>query len=429
MRNWKQYPGLVLAGLLVLHVLAHVDRNMLLGFSPQIIPDLGLSNTEYGFLTGAVWVLSFGVMAMFLGSLADRFSRTRVIAFGVFVWSVCTTASGFAQTFEQMALARFFVATGEAALVPAAVALLADVFPPTRRGAATGIFFIGIPVGIGLSFVIAGWLGDSLGWRGTFKLLGVVGAALTVPLLLLPDRAGESGHAGDAEKRGAPFLQQLRDLLSVLRATPVLRRVIVGFILVHFVFAALSFLQLWLVQERGFAATDIARKIGLLQLLFGTLGAVVGGVAGDRLARRFAGGHATVLTLMVLICAPLMLAALFVPAGSAVFFLGLCAGFFLPLASYGPCMALVQAFSPSHMLATAAGLTMLGINVFAIALGNLGAGAASDLLRARGADEPLTTVLLGLNALVALSLLYFWRVSRCGDERLRAGRDASIIAH
>jgi predicted MFS family arabinose efflux permease len=429
MRNWKQYPGMVLAGLLVLHVLAHVDRNMLLGFSPQVIPDLGLSSTEYGFLTGVVWVLSFGIMAVFLGSLADRFSRTRVIAFGVLIWSVCTTASGFAQSFEQMALARFFVATGEAALVPAAVSLLAEVFPPARRGAASGIFFIGIPVGIGLAFVIAGSLGDSLGWRGTYKLLGVIGVTLTIPLLLLPDRTGDGGHPGQPGERGAPLLQQLRDLGAVLRATPVLRQVIIGFILMHFVFAALSFLQLWLVQERGFDTTDIARRIGLLQLVFGTLGAVVGGVAGDRLARRFVGGHATVLTLMVLVCAPLMVTALLVPADSSMLFVGLCAGFFLMLACYGPALALMQALSPRSMWATTMGLTMLGINVFAIAVGNLAAGAAVDHLRASGAEAPLTTVLLALNALVGLSLLFFWRVSRCGDERLRAGRDASIVAH
>jgi predicted MFS family arabinose efflux permease len=429
MRNWKRYPYLVLAGLLVLHVLAHIDRNMLLGFSPQIIPDLGLSNTQYGFLTGAVWVLSFGIMAVFLGSLADRFSRTRVIAFGVFIWSVCTTASGFAHSFEQMALARFFVATGEAALVPAAVSLLAEVFPPARRGAASGIFFIGIPVGIGLAFVVAGWLGDSLGWRGTFKLLGAIGVTLMIPLLLAPDRAGETAHPGEDGKRGAPFLQQLRDLWAVLRITPVLRHTIVGFILVHFVFAALSFLQLWLVQERDFVAGDIARKIGLLQILFGTLGAVVGGVAGDRLARRFAGGHATVLTLMVLVCVPLMVTTLFVPAGSTVLFLGLCAGFFLMLACYGPSLALLQALAPRHMWATTMGLTMLGINVFAIAIGNLVAGATVDYLRASGATAPLTTVLLALNSLVGLSLLFFWRVSRSGDERLKAERDTSVVAH
>ncbi len=138
MRNWKQCPYLVLAGLLVPHVFAHIDRSMLVGFSPQIIPDLGLSNTQYGFLTGVVWVLSFGfMMAIFPGPLADPFSRTRVIAFGVLVWSVSTAASGSARSFEQMAVARFFVATGEAALVPAAVSLLAKVFPPARRGAAT----------------------------------------------------------------------------------------------------------------------------------------------------------------------------------------------------------------------------------------------------------------------------------------------------
>jgi len=99
---------------------------------------------------------------------------------------------------------------------------------------------------------------------------------------------------------------------------------------------------------------------------------------------------------MVIFCVPLMIAVLFVPAGSALFFIGLCACLFLLLASYGPSIALIQAFSPRHMWATASGLTLLGISVFAIAIGNLGAGAASDHLRATGAGAPLTTVLLGL---------------------------------
>ncbi len=91
---WKRSPSAVLITLLVIHVLAHIDRNMLLGFSPQITEDLALSNAQYGFLVGAVWVLSFGFMAVFMGSLADRFSRTRVMAVGILIWSVCTAASG-----------------------------------------------------------------------------------------------------------------------------------------------------------------------------------------------------------------------------------------------------------------------------------------------------------------------------------------------
>jgi len=156
--NWKNKPVAILIGLLLIHVIAHIDRNLLSGFAPQITADLALNNKQFGFLTGAVWVLSFGFMAIFMGSLADRFSRTRVIAFGVLVWSVCTAASGYANSFEQMVLARFFVATGEAALVPAAVSLLAEVFSAQRRSTAVGVFFIGIPLGIGLAFVIAGTL-------------------------------------------------------------------------------------------------------------------------------------------------------------------------------------------------------------------------------------------------------------------------------
>src|SRR5262249_36534265 len=140
--RWKNTPVAVLIGLLLIHVIAHVDRNMLLGFSPQITQELGLSNQQYGFLTGAVWVLSFGFMAVFMGTLGDRFSRPRVMAFGVLVWSVCTAASGFAQSFEQMVAARFLVATGEAALVPAAISLLSEVFTAQRRSTAVGVFFI-----------------------------------------------------------------------------------------------------------------------------------------------------------------------------------------------------------------------------------------------------------------------------------------------
>jgi MFS family permease len=203
----------------------------------------------------------------------------------------------------------------------------------------------------------------------------------------------------------------------------------VGFILVHFALAGLSFLQLWLVNERGFEASEIARRVGLLTLGFGTLGAVVGGVIGDSLARRFRGGHATVLTLLVALCVPLTIAALFVPAKTVVFYVGICAGLFLTLATYGPSIALIQAFTPANMRATSTGATMMGINIFAIAFGNLGAGMLSDHLRASGAGTPLTTVLLCLNILVGCALLFYWKVSRSGDPRLQAARDPAVVAH
>ena len=420
--RWKQSPHAVLIALLVIHVIAHIDRNMLLGFSPQITKDLALSNAQYGFLAGAVWVLSFGFMAVFMGSLADRFSRTKVIAAGILIWSVCTAASGAAQDFGQMVAARFFVASGEAALVPAAVSLLIELFQARRAGTAGGVFFMGIPLGIGLAFTLAGTLGATAGWRATFMMLGVIGVLIGLPMLLLQDKRDAQGE----QERGAPFRQQMRNVLASLRANPTVMLTIVGFVLVHMAFAGLSFAQLWLVRERGFDAAGIARQIGGLQIVFGILGSVVGGVLSDRLARRIWGGHAGFVVLLILICGPLMVAYRFVPAGSALFYVGMCAGFFLPLATYGPSLALIQGLTPNAMRSTVTGATMLLINVFAIAIGNLAVGSISDRMTAAGSSNALTIVLLATDILVATAALFYAMAAR-GQRVVEMPR--GILAH
>jgi predicted MFS family arabinose efflux permease len=420
--RWKNHPRAVLGALLFIHVLAHIDRNMLLGFSPQITHDLALGDTQYGFLTGAVWVLSFGVMAVVLGALSDRFSRTRVMAAGLLVWSACTAASGAAQDFGQMVAARFLVASGEAALVPAAVSLLSELFDEKRRGSALGVFFMGIPLGIGLSFLLAGTLGAAHGWRATFGMLGVAGVVLALPLLLLPD---DRDGVPETE-RGAPLARQLPALFAALRGNRGVQATIAGFVLVHLVFVGLAFLQLWLVRERGFDAGAIARRIGGLQIVFGMLGCVTGGVLSDRFARRMAGGHAGFMVMLVLVCTPLMAASRLAAAGSPLFYLGLCASFFLPLALYGPALALIQGRMPVALRSTVTGATMLLINLLAIAAGNLAAGAASTRLAAAGWAEPLTVVLLVTDGAALLAAAFFLAAAR--GPRLQAGA-APAIAH
>ena len=409
---WKSNPKAVMACLLVIHVLAHIDRNMLLGFSPQITRDLALSNAQYGFLAGAVWVLSFGVMALVMGSLADRYSRTRVMACGILIWSVCTAASGAANSFGGLVAARFFVASGEAALVPAAVSLISELFSEKRRGTAMGVFFAGIPLGIGFSFVLAGTLGASHGWRETFYGLGLVGVLIALPVAFLKDPRNAPGVGQGPHDRGAPMPQQLAALWGVLRGSPALTLTMAGFVLVHFVIAGLSFVQLWLVRERGVDAAGMARQLGLLQIAFGTLGALGGGLLSDRLSRHVPGGRAGFMALLVLVCGPLMVAHRFAEPGSALFYLGMCAGIFLPMALYGPAVSLIQGLTPHHMRSTVTGMSMLLINVFAIAIGNALIGAVSDHLEAAGQAQPLTHILLVCDALVILAAAVFALAAR-----------------
>ena len=164
-------------------------------------------------------------------------------------------------------------------------------------------------------------------------MLGVIGVVIALPMLLLKDRRDDHGETGQAE-RGAPFVQAdahgARSRCAAIRSVLL---TIVGFVLVHMVFAGLAFAQLWLVRERGFDAAGIARQIGGLQIVFGMLGSVVGGVLSDRLARRIPGGHAGFLVLLVALCGPLMIAYRFAPAGSALFYVGMCAGL-LPAAGH-----------------------------------------------------------------------------------------------
>ncbi len=403
---WKKSPAAALAALLLIHLLAHIDRNMLLGFSPQIIRDLSLSNTQYGFLVGGVWVLSFGVMAMVMGTLADRYSRTRVIAAGVLIWSICTWASGHAQDFGHLVIARFFVASGEAALVPAAISLLAELFPEKRRSSAMGIFFMGIPLGVGFAFLLAGVFGGSHGWRFTFKALGVVGIVVAVAIAVLKDeRRHQTSDAHSGKK--VPWSHQVKTMFSVVKAHRSLQWLIVGFVLVHFYFAGLSFTQLWAVQERGLDAASMSARIGLLQIVFGTLGSLMGGVLGDRLARRLPGGHATLMALIVALCAVPMIAYRFAAPDSPLFYVGMCAGIFLPLALYGPYNAAAMSLVTDDVRSTISGFSMLSINLFAITIGNLAAGWAVDTLKAQGVTSPLTTVLLTVDAISLASFIFF----------------------
>ncbi|TPG75822.1 spinster family MFS transporter [Pseudomonas arsenicoxydans] len=414
---WKKSPCAVLATLMVIHLLAQVDRNILLGFAPQITGELAINNAQYGFLVGAVWVLSYGVMAVFLGALADRHSRPRVIGAGMLVWSACTVASGFVQNFEQMVVARFLVATGEAALVPAATALLMELFSEKRRGTAVGLFYLGIPLGIGCSFLLAGTLGAAHGWRTTFYVLGVCGVVIGLPLMFMSDK-----RSNDAvQERGAPLKTQLAAVFDELRSNRVVRFTVIGFVLAHLVYPGISFAQLWIVREKGLDPAHIAMTMGVMQIVFGSLGALAGGILSDRLAPRFKGGHASVLMLLMLVSAPFMIAYRLVPGDSPLFYVGMAVGIFMLMSLYGSATTAIQGAVPVRMRSTIMGCSMLLLNLFSVALGTFFVGWISDALTVAGVASPLTHVLL-VSDILALVLggFFFYMAARTKRESTRA---------
>lgn len=101
--------------------------------------------------------------------------------------------------------------------------------------------------------------------------------------------------------------------------------------------------------------------------------------------------------------------------------------FFLPLATYGPSLALIQGLTPDAMRSTVTGMTMLLINVFAIAIGNLVVGGVSDRMSAAGAGHALTWVLLATDLLVITAAVFYALAAR--GPRIAAAAPQGAVAH
>ena len=177
----------ILIFLLLLNILNMVDRTLITSFGTAIINDLELSDSQFGMLTGPIFVFFYSIMGLFMGALADRVHRPRLIAAGLLLWSLLTAVSGLAKNFAQIGIARLFIGVGESAMAPSAISMIADMFPKAKRGTATGIYYLGVPLGAGGAYIVAGILGPMIGWRNCFIVLGALGVGLALLLLLLKD--------------------------------------------------------------------------------------------------------------------------------------------------------------------------------------------------------------------------------------------------
>ena len=270
---------LLLGLLTLLNVLNIVDRQLLSSFANFIVPDLGLTNTQFGLLTGLMFMVFYSFMALIMGALADIYHRPRLISAAVFLWSVCTAASGAARGFISLAIPRMLIGVGESTLSPAAISMLADKFPAVKRGFASGFYYIGVSVGFGASLLVAGYLGPAIGWRNCFYLLGGIGIALSIVVLFIADIPRRHSASTVVEQR-RNVKGKIIELTVALRKSPALCLTIIGGMCVHFMFGATAFDQLWYVQERGYDRALIAQYTGWFGVTGGVLGNLVGGIAG-----------------------------------------------------------------------------------------------------------------------------------------------------
>jgi len=392
--------------LTLLNLLNFVDRQLIASFSNFIVPDLGLTNAQFGFLTTLPFIVFYSVAGLFMGVLADVVNRPRLIAFGVILWSIFTALTGAAKGFISMALPRMFIGVGESILTPTSMSLLSDSFPSKKMGFAAGFYYMGVPIGVGVSLLIAGYLGESLGWRNCFYLLGVLGLVLGLCTLLFKDRPRKriQKHSEKRTLSKKSVTEIIRTLFKALSASSALRFTIFAGIFYHIALGASVFEQLWLVEERGFERSNIAMIVGWIGVFAGLAGNLIGGILSDWWQENTDQGRPMFLFWLALLTLPISIYYRFVEPGSIIFWIGIIIGYFQLGCFFGPTFSTVQELVPENIKATVVSFYILTLNLIGLTIGSLVGGILADLMEAANYQEPYTMMLVIFSIISIISI-------------------------
>lgn len=370
-----------IALLFLASIVSVIDRTVLNVVVDAVKGDLGMTDVQISLLQGLAFGIFYATMGVWLGFVADRSSRRLLIVAGIGLWSLATIGGGLAQSFGTMFLARLLVGLGEAALAPAAISLIADLFPPGQRGRPIGIYLMGQAVANGISIWICGGLLSAASngafadwpliaslapWRVVFVLCGVAGLFVSAAFLLT--REPPRGDRGEQAPRAL-----VAQIGTVFRH---LGRERVRYFGVYLGFAA-CFLgaygaAAWQVAmiSRKFALSPavVAGMMGPLSICFGLLGPLVGGTLVDAAIKR--SGNAGLLRLLAvlpLFAVPSTFAVLMPTPFSAALLSASQLGITALVGT--ATLAYLQAIAPAHMRGIAVSITGLVNTLLGAAVG------------------------------------------------------------
>ncbi|WP_371397886.1 spinster family MFS transporter [Fretibacter rubidus] len=383
----KRYRTMVLLLLTLIYAFNFIDRQIIGILSPFIMEDLGLSNSQMGLLKGFLFALFYTVVGIPIAWLADRYNRTNIVCISLAVWSGFTALTGIANSFLSIGLARMGVGIGEAGGSPPSHSIISDMYNKDERSGALAIYALGIPLGLGFAYFVAGYAlgnpGSDFDWRNLLIILGASGIALAVITRILvrePVRGAQEKAKKDAIE--IPFKTALKTLLSI----PSWWAMCFGIALASFVGYAVSAWQIdYLLpfdgsQENPFGFQKMMYILALANMIFYGGGTFFGGALAQKLAGKSVSYYALVPAVSILICIPLVIAAFWVPSTALHLVFGAILLFFLGM-YLGPSFAIAQTLAPINMRAMSTALFFLILNLIALGGGPTAVGFLADAFK------------------------------------------------
>lgn len=292
------YSRYVLALLLAVNLLNYIDRQVLYAVFPLIKADFSLSDTALGFL-GSAFMICYMISAPLTGWIGDRGSRVRMASCGIAIWSVATALSGMAPGYRSLLAARTVVGVGEASFGTVSPGLLADFYPKERHGRILSYFYLAIPVGSAMGYLLGGLLGQSLGWHASFLIVGIPGVLLAAAVWFMrePVRGGSEPVEIQPEPLSMCYLSLYRN-----------RSFVINTLAMAAMTFALGGLAQWMPTFLyRIHHMDVARGntvFGAITVVAGITGTLTGGWLGDHYQKKGQKGYLLVSSLGFFIGTP-----------------------------------------------------------------------------------------------------------------------------
>jgi len=307
------YPWFVVGLLWFCGFFNYADRQAVYSVFPLLKSEFGLSKPQLGLL-GSAFMFVYAVASPFSGYTVDRLSRRLLITLGLTFWSLICAATALSRNFVQLVFFRGAEGLGESFYFPASMSVLADYHGPRTRSRALSIHQTSVYLGTAGGAVLAGYLGERLGWRSPFWVLGLAGMVYAVLLgvcLVEPDRESTEVDLGQPRPTGEDAWSlppgssgSLVEKMARIVTNPAAALLLAVFVGANFV--AATFLA-WL-PSYIFERFDLGLTSSSLTSTFWPLaslpGAVCGGVAADWAGRKWRGGRIRVQSLGLIVAAP-----------------------------------------------------------------------------------------------------------------------------
>jgi FSR family fosmidomycin resistance protein-like MFS transporter len=258
---------------------AHMITDIYMPVLPAILPLL-IAQNGYSYLAAGLLVTAYNVTSSFtqpvIGWLSDRRGLTISISISLFISAIFVALMGIARDYELIMAFAIIAAIGHACFHPTALSLVSRLCTSGNRGQITSYFVVGGNLGYAIGPLLAGFLVWWLGLSGLLFLIIPAIIMVFVLKILLPGGIAAAKEAHALQKEAIADVPSKWPFV-ILMAASVLRA--------WAVFAAITYLPMYLVQTQGYDLVAASLAMTLM-LLSGVAGQVAGGRISDRIGRK-----------------------------------------------------------------------------------------------------------------------------------------------